>query len=208
MKYAMRHAAFLGLLAASLAGVLTLADPGPGLMLGLRTAASEILTSFSARYDFNLAGRQCTYLALVVLAFAIPLSVLAAPRLAAAVLPRQIKHGQAIRHGWASWIVAAGLLSVGLVFVLLPWIGLSLPLVQGGDWSRAWREVNRTWFDTLIFAVGAGVTGTATLGNFLITTNYLCAAKSCGSRSNSTSCESVGNVRSEQHWACLHQWHH
>ena len=46
-------------------------------------------------------------------------------------------------------------------------------------------------------AKGAGVTGTATLGNFLITTNYLCAAKSCGSKSNSTSCESVGNVRSD-----------
>ena len=41
---------------------------------------------------------------------------------------------------------------------------------------------------------GAGVTGTATLGNFTITTQYLCASVSgCGASSDTTICETSGN---------------
>jgi hypothetical protein len=39
---------------------------------------------------------------------------------------------------------------------------------------------------------GAGVTGTATLGNFTITTQYLCASTGCGA-SDTTICETSGN---------------
>ena len=79
---ACRHAAVPALLAAMLAGILTLQDPGPGQIFGLKTAASEILTSFSALFDFALAGRQCALLTLAVLLMAIPLAFFAAPRLA------------------------------------------------------------------------------------------------------------------------------
>lgn len=157
LRYAVRNAAIPGALIATLVGILTLADPGPGLILGLRTAASEILTSFSARYDFNLAGRQCVYLTLVVLAFALPLSWLAAPRLAAEIMARQVRAAQAIWHRRSAWLLVVSLAMVGLVFVAAPTLGLCLPLRQGGHWSRAWQEVQRTWWDTLLYAVGAGL---------------------------------------------------
>jgi hypothetical protein len=41
---------------------------------------------------------------------------------------------------------------------------------------------------------GAGVTGTAPLGNFTITTQYLCVSTSCGASSNSTICNSNNTV--------------
>ena len=43
---------------------------------------------------------------------------------------------------------------------------------------------------------GAGVTGTATLGNFTITTQYLCVSTGCGAGSNTTMCETSGNTGS------------
>src|SRR5262245_27116283 len=105
LKYAIGQAILPAVLIASLGGVLTLADPGPGLIFGLRTAASEILTSFAARYDFNLAGRQCVYLTLGVLVLAIPIAITAAPRLTAEILPRQVRPNQSCRDeiGRASW---------------------------------------------------------------------------------------------------------
>ena len=84
-----RNGAVPALLAASLSGVLTLSDPGPGQLLGLRTGASEVLVSFAAQNDFALAAKQCLLLALFVLALALPLGWFAATRLASAVLARQ-----------------------------------------------------------------------------------------------------------------------
>ena len=81
LRYVCGAAAVPAGLAAVLSAVLTLSDPGPGQILGLRTAASEVLTSFSALYDFNLAGRQCAVLAVLVVLLAAPLACLAAPRL-------------------------------------------------------------------------------------------------------------------------------
>ena len=48
--------------------------------------------------------------------------------------------------------------------------------------------------DAFETANGAGVTGTATLGNFTITTQYLCVSTICGASSNSTFCETSGNT--------------
>ncbi|MBI1852255.1 MAG: hypothetical protein HYR85_18085, partial [Planctomycetes bacterium] len=67
-----RYAGVPAILAAILAGVLSLSDPGPSQVFGLRTAASEILTTFSSRYDFAEAGRQCLVLSVVVLLVVIP----------------------------------------------------------------------------------------------------------------------------------------
>lgn len=155
--YAMRNAAIPGVMMSTLVGALTLGDPGPGLILGLRTAASEILTSFSARYDFNLAGRQCVYLTLVVLACALPVAWLAAPRLATEILARQVRPAQPCWHRQVSNVLAISLGLMGLFFVVLPALGLFLPLLEGGHWLRAWQEMQRTWWDTIGYAVGAAL---------------------------------------------------
>jgi iron(III) transport system permease protein len=154
---ACRHAAILACLAAGLAGVLTLSDPGPGQILGLRTAASEILTSFSSLYDFPLAGRQCTALALLVLVVATPLLIVAAPRLAAEMMARQAR---TVRRCPLRAGVGIVVVSLVLAETLAPIIGLILPLLGGSALLRAWREVARTGGNTVVYALGAGAVAT------------------------------------------------
>src|SRR5262249_17234641 len=62
-----RHVAIPAVVAAALGGALTLADPGPGFIFELPTAASEILTTFAVRHDFALAGRQWAVVMAIVL---------------------------------------------------------------------------------------------------------------------------------------------
>src|SRR5262249_60035775 len=93
LLHACRHVAVPASLAAALAGVLTLSDPGPGLILGLPTAASEILTNFAARHDYPRAPRQCVELTVLVLLFAAPFAYLAAPMLASEMTTRPPQSG-------------------------------------------------------------------------------------------------------------------
>jgi iron(III) transport system permease protein len=162
-RSACRHAAVPAGLAAGLAGVLTLSDAGPGQILGLRTAASEILTSFAARYDFPLAGRQCLALALLVLLVAAPLLILAAPRLAAEMLARQVRTVR--RHSLGPGVGIVFLVVV-LAGTLASIAGLILPLLGGTAFQRAGQVVARTGGNTLLYALGAAVV--ATMLGFLL----------------------------------------
>ena len=146
--------------AAGLAGVLTLSDPGPGQILGLRTASADILTSFSALYDYALAARQCAWLTLAVLLLAVPLALLAAPRFGSQLLGKHLRGHRPMRPR-RPWGVA---LLVGLpvaVLIAPPVAGLLLPLRGTGDLTRAWTEVRRTAPNTMLYAVGAGVVAAA-----------------------------------------------
>jgi iron(III) transport system permease protein len=159
LVHASRHVSVPALLAASLGGVLTLSDPGPGQILGLRTASSEILTSFSALYDFALAGRQCMALTATVLVLALPLAWFAGPRLASQVLVRQSGALRRVRGGWPGGVAMAVLGTLVLVGTILPTVGLILPLVgRGGAWGEVAGAAARTWANTLIYATGAGAT--------------------------------------------------
>lgn len=158
-RQSLRNALEPALLAASLAGVLTLSDPGPGFVFGLPTAASEILTSFSARYDFSLAGRQCVLLTGIVLLLATPLAFYAAPRLAGEVLSRQMQGHVPRRHLIGGITTALLLLLLGFE-ALFPLAGLVFPLTEGGgQWGRAFSELLRTLPNTLIYSLGAGLVG-------------------------------------------------
>lgn len=79
----------LAILAALLAGILSLSDLGAPLILGCRSVALEIRTSFSALYDYDLAVRQCLVLTSLVLLLIAPVLIIGLPSLAAAVLARQ-----------------------------------------------------------------------------------------------------------------------
>ncbi len=166
LRYACGHVAVPALLAAGLGGVLTLSDPGPGQILGLPVAASEVLTSFAALYDFQLAGRQCAALAGIVLVLAAPLAYFAAPRLAAEMMARQTRTSRRLEH--SSLAVGAFLAFLLLLCCLLvpPVVGLGLPVLGEVDFPRAGREVSRTGLNTLLFAFGAGAV--ATLIGFLM----------------------------------------
>jgi iron(III) transport system permease protein len=154
-----RYAAIPAALAALLGGVLTLSDPGPGLIFELPTAASEILTSFAVYNDFGRAGRQCALLTAVVLALAAPLAWLAAPRLAHEILARPAGSAQHLRQRGLG-IAGAGLVVVVILATIAPLAGLGLPLLRSSDFARAWRDVARTMGNTLLYAGGAAVIAT------------------------------------------------
>jgi iron(III) transport system permease protein len=155
-----RYVAIPAFLAAGLGGVLTLSDPGPGQIFGLSTAASEILTSFSARYDFARAGRQCVMLTALVLALAAPLVLFAMPRLASEVLVRQSREVRRIHHQWVAGVTVVALGVFVLIGITSPLVGLTLPLAGGTTFFRAWNELARTAGNTLCYAVGAGTVAT------------------------------------------------
>jgi iron(III) transport system permease protein len=166
LRYVLRYVVTPVLLAAGLGGVLTLSDPGPGQIFGLRTAAAEILTSFSALYDFSLAGRQCVVLAALVLMIAAPLVFLTAPRLASEVMAKQSHTAQRVQHRGIAGVTMAVLSFVVLLGVAAPLRGLTLPLTDNTTFQRAWGELARTAINTLVYAVGAGTTA-AILGLLL-----------------------------------------
>lgn len=158
--YACRYGATAACFAAALAGLLTLSDPGPGQIFGRRTAASDVLTSFSSQYDFGLAGRQCALLALAVLLLAIPLVLLAATRLSSQILVRQVRSIVRISPGPMAIGISLTFAALILVTMAVPLAGLLLPLQNGLDMTRAWREVARTGVNTLVYAIGAGFVST------------------------------------------------
>jgi iron(III) transport system permease protein len=168
-----RYVAAPALFTAGLGGVLTLSDPGPGQIFGFSTAASEILISFSSRYDFVLAGRQCVMLTALVLVFAAPLIVFIAPRLASEILARQSCGVRRTRHRGMTGVIMSALGFVALLGTVAPLVGLILPLVRETAFLRAWSELSRTIENTLIYAIGAGTIATA-LGLLLA----LCAGRS------------------------------
>jgi iron(III) transport system permease protein len=151
-----RYVAVTAMLAAVLAGILTLSDPGPGQILGQRTVASEVLTSFSSLYDYGLAAWQCLALTLAVLTFVAPLMFLTAGRLASQILARQVRPLRRIPAGRYAPAICAVFFAIGLLLLVVPLVGLLLPLRGGVDLTRAWREVVRTGPNTLIYAVGTG----------------------------------------------------
>ncbi len=149
------------LLTAGLGGVLTLSDPGPGQILGLRTAASEILSSFASLYDFALAGRQCVALAGLVLIVAAPLAVFAAPRLASELLARQSRAAGRVRQRRIARVTVTAFVFLVAIGTLTPLVGLLLPLSNGNVFTRAWQELSLTTFNTLLYAMGAGAVAAA-----------------------------------------------
>ena len=179
LRLASRHAIVPALLAAALGGIVTLADAGAGEILGVPMVATELLTSFAARYDVQLAARQCLVLTGLVLLAAAPVAWVAGRRLADAALARQTAPFPRQLAGMGA---TASLALLVLISVLLPLAGLLLPVVSG-PWSLAaeaveltrdnWRRnhftllvmgafgtVARTAANTLVYAAGAGLVAT------------------------------------------------
>lgn len=155
-----RFVATPAVLAAGLSGVLTLSDLGPGQIFGFTTAASEMLASFSSRYDFALAGRQCVTLTALVVVLAVPLVLCSASRLASEVLARQSRTPPRFHHRKIAGVMVAALGLIIFIGTIAPLVGLALPLVGGTAFLRAWSELARTAGNTLGYAIGAGIIAT------------------------------------------------
>ncbi len=146
---ALRAALPLAGLAACLAAVLTLADPGPGQIFGLPGVAGELLVSFAARYDMALATRQAVAIALVAVVLAGPLAWKLAPEVAAGLFARDVGGFERATSPGTAIFAAAVAIGIGVA----PLAGLLQPLLAH-DWplARAWGEVARTATDTLLYA--------------------------------------------------------
>jgi len=150
----------MAMVAGLLGSILTLSDPGPGQILRFGGAASHILVSFAAQYDFALATRQSVTLALIVLLLAIPVALWLSPRMASGLLARQttpVTPSKKPTPGWAGFGLLTGI--VGMTTVL-PLVGLLQPLGQGIPAGLALETVGRTLGDTVILASIAGIVGT------------------------------------------------
>ncbi len=155
VRASLAHAAPVSVLAASLTLVLSLGDPGPGQIFGVQTAASDLLVSFSATHDFELAGLQSALLAIVVLVAAVPLAVRLAPLLARPTQARSKARPTRIPGDRLRWVLPFWGLAVGAV--VLPIIFLIVPMVNGGYMARGAREFSTTLVDTMVFGGGAAL---------------------------------------------------
>jgi iron(III) transport system permease protein len=155
-RLACRHASVPAGLAAVLAAVLSLSDPGAGFAVGLKVAATEILISFSAFYNYSLAGQQCLLLALLVLAAALPIARLAARRLVTPMPARQLRPARRELHRVGATTAGAALFALVFVLTLLPSVGLILPLRRWAELARAFGDLAATGLNTLLYAAGAG----------------------------------------------------
>ncbi len=149
------HAAPVSILAAMLSMVVSLGDPGPGQIFGVRTAAADLLISFSATYDFEVAGLQCALLVAAVLFVAVPLAIHLAPVLARATLTRSTRQPRGLSGHTALWAIP--LWGFATCAVILPSIALVLPMLEGPYLPRASRELSSTVIDSLVFGGGAAV---------------------------------------------------
>lgn len=160
LRYATHSAAWPATAAAVFAALLSLADPGPGQILGYATAAGEVLVSFAAFYDFDLAARQSLALTAIALAITIPLFGMLAPRVEASLLSRDTKPASRRSHPVAGILIPFALTLLVSIVLLLPVTGLLLPLGHGVPVIRAAEEVSRTILDTIVYALGAGLLAT------------------------------------------------
>jgi iron(III) transport system permease protein len=148
------------LAAALVAGLVSIADPGPGQILGFSAAATQILVSFSALYDFELAARQGLIAAAIALVAAAPLILMISRRAGVALLPRETRLAspQAQRvAAWLSPLVLAAALTMGL---FAPLAGLLAPIVKSFEFTSVLTAVGRTGASTLLYALGAGLVAT------------------------------------------------
>lgn len=152
--------------AALLAGVLTLSDPGPGQILGYSGVATQILVSFSALYDFDLAARQCLALGGVVLLLIGPAAWWGANRLSEQLLARDVEPAPPRRSVAVSIAGPALFAVVILLTAVLPLAGLIWPATRELMIGRAMQDVLRTSGNTLLYAAMASLIAVL-LGIFL-----------------------------------------
>jgi len=157
LKLSARACVPVAILAALLGGILSLSDPGAPLIFGARSVAMEIRTSFSALFDYELAGRQCLLLAGLVLLLTGPVLIVGLRSLATAVLAKQTRPVLPYPHRLLSWLAFSGLFLSLIIGVMLPTLGLCLPAVHNPMLERACEKVATTAGTTLIFTGGAGI---------------------------------------------------
>jgi iron(III) transport system permease protein len=153
-RLTLRATAPASLLAALFGAVMTMADSGPGMIFGVRTAASELLVTYAAQYDHLLATRQAMTLAVCTTVAALPLTWLLAPRVSAALLARDTAPLEPSRR----WCVSLPIALLPLMFFMAPVAGLVRPgFYRDFAFARAGEDFSRTATDTIFFMACAAM---------------------------------------------------
>jgi len=161
VRQALRHSFGAALLAALLAAGMSLADPGPGQVLGYDGASAQILISFSALYDFPLAARQCLAVAGLALVAVTPAALLLAPTLARGLLARDVQAAPLLgRPVWSKGVAVLLTLAV-ILLIALPATGLLRPALDGFPLERVTGEIARTLGNTVFYGGGAALLAVA-----------------------------------------------
>jgi iron(III) transport system permease protein len=160
LRYSARSALPVGVGASMLVGLVSVADPGPGQILGFSGAGTQILVSFSALYDFGLAARQSLAIAAVVSIAAIPLLWILRRHLATALLSRSQEPMEPRFAPGVSWAIPLLLGFVSIITLATPVIGLALPVFTQLWPDRIVDVVARTAGNTLIYGIVAGIVAT------------------------------------------------
>ncbi len=156
----LKRAAPLAVLISLLAGIMTLSDPGPGLILGFSGAAAEILVSFSALFDFDLARQQCFFVAGLSLLFSLPIIIFLGSHLSTALLAQESSSTILYENALVQRYAAPIFIVLLLVIIGIPLSGLFKPLLQEFNLLYAFKTLQRTGFNTLFYSITAGLLST------------------------------------------------
>jgi len=165
----LKRAAPITILISLLAGIITLSDPGPGLILGYSGIAAEILVSFSALFDFDLARRQCFFIAALSLLFSLPIVFFLGNYLTTALLAQESSASKLYENSLVRRFAPAVFIALLFLMIGIPFIGLIKPLLQDFEWVYALKTLQRTGGNTLFYSITAGV-----LSTFLSLSLVLC----------------------------------
>ncbi|MBI4404717.1 MAG: hypothetical protein HY537_11175 [Deltaproteobacteria bacterium] len=160
LRQAVRAVFPAAFLVGCLSGLLSLSDPGPGQILGFSDVASEILVSFSALYDFELAARQCLVLSAIVAFIALPLAILIVPGIAPRLLGKDIEPTPLTNNRTVRWLGPVFFGAIVTLTMGLPILGIILPMFSRFSWELAMSEITRTIGDTVFYAILAGLFAT------------------------------------------------
>lgn len=156
----LKRAAPITVLISLLAGIITLSDPGPGLILGFPGVAAEILVSFSALFDFDLAQQQCLLIAALSLLFFLPVLFYLSPRISAVLLAQENSSPQFFENNTVQRYTMLAFILLLIIIIGIPIAGLLQPLWQGFDFIYTLKVLQRTWINTLFYSITAGLLST------------------------------------------------
>jgi len=156
----LKRAAPITILVSLLAGVITLSDPGPGLILGFPGAAAEILVSFSALFDFELARSQCLFVAALSLLISLPIIIFLGPHLSTALLAQESASNKLIENDTAQRFATLVFIVLLIAIIGIPLTGLFKPLLQEIELVYALKTLQRTAANTLFYSLTAGFLST------------------------------------------------
>jgi len=156
----LKRASPITILISFLAGIMTLSDPGPGLILGFSGAAAEILVSFSALFDFDLARQQCFFIAGLSLLFFLPVLFFLGSHLSTVFLAQDSSSTKLVENATVKHYATPAFVVILIIIIGIPLVGIFKPLWHGVDFIYTFKTLQRTGVNTLFYSITAGLLST------------------------------------------------